>query len=190
VVAHHEIGHALVAAALQTTDRVHKVSIIPRGISALGYTIQRPIEDRYLMMRDELCDRMAVLLGGRAAEELIFERVSTGASDDLSKATDIARGMAMRYGMVPELGRGIWDSEPRPSPDGVWSRNEFSEETSRAIDQAVKQLLDEAHQRAHEVLDSHRDVLIDSARSLLEEETLDEEQLKVFFARLHAAPDA
>ena len=184
VVAHHEMGHALVAAALDTMDRVHKVSIIPRGIAALGYTIQRPIEERYLMMRDELCHRMSVLLGGRAAEELIFDRISTGAADDLSKATDIARGMAMRYGMVPELGRGIWDSEPRPSPDGVWSHQEFSEETSRAIDEAVKQLLDEAYLKAQGVLTRNRAVLEDSATSLLQEETLDEDQLEVFFARL------
>ncbi len=189
VVAHHEMGHALVAAALQTTDRVHKVSIIPRGISALGYTIQRPIEDRYLMMRDELADRMAVLLGGRAAEELIFERISTGASDDLAKATDLARGMAMRYGMVPELGHGIWDSDPRPGPGGVWSKNDFSESTAQAIDVAVKQLLEGAYTRAAAVLRQNRSVLEESSAALLEAETLDEEALGAFFKRLQIPPE-
>ena len=112
VVAHHEMGHALVAAAQPGCDPVHKISIIPRGIGALGYTIQRPIEDRYLMTREELEAKMAVLLGGRSAEEVVFGQLSTGASDDLSKATEIARSMVTRYGMLPELGPLAYETEP------------------------------------------------------------------------------
>ena len=104
MVAHHEMGHALVAAALPGTDPVHKVSIIPRGVGALGYTIQRPTEDRYLMVKDELEKKMAVLLGGRAAEQVIFNHLSTGAADDLNKVTEIARSMITRYAMVPAAG--------------------------------------------------------------------------------------
>ncbi len=187
IVAHHEMGHAFVAASLATTDRVHKVSIIPRGISALGYTIQRPTEDRYLMLRDEILDRMAVLLGGRAAEELVFGRISTGASDDLAKATDLARNMATRFGMVPELGRGVWDSEPRPGVDGIWQKREYSEETARGIDQAVKRLLDGAWRQALEVLRSNRALLEEAAVRLLEVETLGDEELEAYFARLAPA---
>src|SRR5512139_1242919 len=104
IVAYHEMGHALVAAAIPGSDPVHKISIIPRGIGALGYTMQRPTEDRYLMTREELENRMTILLGGRAAEKITFNHLSTGAADDISKATDIARGMAMRYGMEAGLG--------------------------------------------------------------------------------------
>src|SRR3979411_3353595 len=103
VVAHHEMGHAVVAMALPGTDAVHKISIIPRGIGALGYTIQRPTEDRFLMSREELENKMAVLLGGRAAEHVIYGHLSTGAADDLVKVTDIARSMVMRYGMEAKL---------------------------------------------------------------------------------------
>src|SRR5512143_2267891 len=113
-VAHHEMGHALVAAAQPGSDPVHKVSIVARGIGALGYTIQRPTEDRYLMTREELEAKIAVLLGGRAAEELALDQVSTGAADDLSKATDIARSMVTRYGMLPELGPLAYETEPAP----------------------------------------------------------------------------
>ena len=113
-VAYHEMGHALVALALPGSDAVHKVSIIPRGIGALGYTIQRPTEDRYLMTRDELENKIAVLLGGRAAERLVFGHTSTGAADDLAKATDIARAMVMRYGMDEELGHAAYDRERAP----------------------------------------------------------------------------
>src|SRR5262249_17157038 len=112
IVAHHEMGHAFVASALAGTDPVHKISIIPRGIGALGYTIQRPTEDRYLMTRDELENKMAVLLGGRAAEHLVFGHLSTGAADDLSKATEIARSMVTRFGMGADLGPVTYETEP------------------------------------------------------------------------------
>jgi cell division protease FtsH len=128
VVAWHEIGHALVAMALPGTDPVHKVSIIPRGIGSLGYTIQRPIEDRFLMDRRELFDRMTVLLGGRAAESLRFPEVSTGAADDLAKATGIARSMVARYGMSEALGQMSYDSDPAPllgTPADGWQPRQY-----------------------------------------------------------------
>ena len=116
MVAHHELGHALVAMALPGTDPVHKISIIPRGVAALGYTMQRPTEDRFLMTREELENKMAVLLGGRAAEEVVFGHLSTGAADDLAKVTDIARSMVMRYGMVKSLGHVAYEEERAAFP--------------------------------------------------------------------------
>ena len=112
MVAHHELGHALVAMALPGSDPVHKISIIPRGVAALGYTLQRPTEDRFLMTRDELENKMSVLLGGRAAEEVVFDHLSTGAANDLAKVTEIARSMVMRYGMVKALGHVAYENEP------------------------------------------------------------------------------
>jgi len=185
VVAHHEIGHALVAAALPGTDPVHKISIIPRGIGALGYTIQRPTEDRYLMTREELEDKMAVLLGGRAAEHLAFGHLSTGAADDLSKASDIARTMVTRYGMGGQLGPVVYGSEP----DGflgqvAGTRRLYSEATAREIDLAVRELVDSAFQRARSVLEANRAVLVDGARDLLGRETLSGDELTGLLARV------
>src|SRR3954453_18956463 len=130
VVAHHELGHALVAMALPGTDPVQKISIIPRGVAALGYTLQRPTEDRFLMTRDELENKMAVLLGGRAAEEVIFSHLSTGAANDLSKVTEIARSMAMRYGMVKTLGHVAYENEPAGFLNNNISQKQFSEATA------------------------------------------------------------
>ncbi|MFQ5786083.1 MAG: ATP-dependent zinc metalloprotease FtsH, partial [Alphaproteobacteria bacterium] len=181
VVAHHEMGHALVAIALPGTDPVHKVSIIPRGIGALGYTIQRPIEDRFLMTREELENKMAVLLGGRAAEMLVFGKLSTGAADDLSKATDIARNIVTRYGMDEKLGEMTYESEPSPflgAPAGpIGERRRYSEETAREIDCAVRRLVHDAFERASAILTRHRDALEDSAKRLLEKETLTADEL-------------
>ena len=180
VVAHHEMGHALVAMSLSGTDPVHKVSIIPRGIGSLGYTIQRPTEDRYLMTLEELENKMAVLLGGRAAEVLIFGRLSTGAADDLNKATDIARSIVMRYGMSEALGQMTYDAEPArflPGTQAIGREREYSEETAREIDCAVRKLVDDAFSRASEVLRERRDVLERGARLLLERETLSAEEL-------------
>lgn len=182
VVAHHEMGHALVAAALPGTDVVHKVSIIPRGVGALGYTIQRPLEDRFLMSKDELLAKMAVLLGGRAAEELIFGELSTGASDDLARCTDIARAMVTRYGMDEGLGLVSYD-DPRPTflegaAGAGWpSAKDHSEQTSREIDLAVKAMVDRAHGTAREVLRSNEAALRDGAARLLEQETLEAHEL-------------
>jgi cell division protease FtsH len=187
VVAHHELGHAFVAAVL-SADTVHKVSIIPRGIGALGYTIQRPTDDRYLMTRRELETKMAVLLGGRAAEDVVFGELSTGAADDLGKATGIARSMATHYAMVPALGHATYDSEPvgffGQATPGLETRN-YSEETAREIDCAVREMLDKAFSTARAVVTDNRDVLEEGARILLEKETLDEEELKALFAKLH-----
>ena len=162
IVAYHEMGHALVAAKLPGSDPVHKVSIIPRGIGALGYTIQRPTEDRFLMTREELMHKMAVLLGGRAAEQLVFGHWSTGASDDLARTADIARSMVTRYGMVPELGHLAFDRE-RPAFLGpqaaVQADRAYSNETATAIDQAIRELVDQAFASAVDVLARHRDIL-------------------------------
>ena len=188
VVAHHELGHAFVAAALGA-DPVHKVSIIPRGIGALGYTIQRPTDDRYLMTRHELETKMAVLLGGRAAEDIIFDEISTGAADDLSKATDIARSMATRYAMAPALGPATYSSEPvgmlGQATPGLESRS-YSEETAREIDCAVRDMLERAFTNARAVVERNRDLLVETAITLLETETLDEKDLKPIFAKLNS----
>jgi cell division protease FtsH len=191
VVAYHEMGHALVAMALPGTDPVHKVSIIPRGIGALGYTIQRPTEDRFLMSQQELDDKLAVLLAGRAAEHLVLGTLSTGAADDLAKATDIARSMVTRYGMNPELGHATYEAErpaflgaPQSSP-----LSSFSETTLGAIDSAVRELVGAAFERARRLLERHRGVLESGAEQLLKQETLERPDLEALRARLNAAAD-
>ncbi len=175
IVAYHELGHAFVAKALPQTDSVHKVSIIPRGIGSLGYTIQRPTEDRYLMNRTELENKMAVLLGGRAAEVLVFEEISTGASDDLSKATEIALNMVTRYGMDPELGHATYIDEGPLFLGDLGSQGRqgrYSEETAQSIDRSVRALIAAAFDRATGVLSRHRAILDKTAERLLEKETL------------------
>ncbi|HLY44997.1 MAG TPA: ATP-dependent zinc metalloprotease FtsH [Stellaceae bacterium] len=182
VVAHHEMGHALVALSLPGTDKVHKVSIIPRGIGSLGYTIQRPTEDRFLMTRQELDNKMAVLLGGRAAEHIVFGELSTGASDDLAKVSDIARSIVTRYGMTAELGQVVYERSQRSflggeQPQMAYTERSYSEETAREIDDAVKKIIDEAFRRTVNLLRAHRATLEAGARELLEHETLDEADL-------------
>ena len=181
VIAYHEMGHALVAMSLHGADPVHKVSIIPRGVGALGYTIQRPTEDRFLMTREELENKMAVLLGGRAAERLVFEHLSTGAADDLAKVTDIARGMVMRYGMDPRLGNVSYEGERAPfleqGPGAMASERRISEETAREIDRAVREIVDEAFERALVIVKERRRTLEEGAQALLAKETLVEEDL-------------
>lgn len=179
-VAYHEIGHALIALALPGSDRVQKVSIIPRGISALGYTIQRPTEDRFLMSRHELIDKMTVLLGGRAAESLVLADVSTGAADDLLKATDIARSMVLRYGMAVELGPVSYEAEAEPllGPQAaVWHPRSYGEETAAAVDKAVRELVETASLRAGAILAAERATLDRAAAELLDRETLSGEDL-------------
>ncbi len=195
IVAHHEMGHAIVAAALPGTDEVHKISIIPRGIGALGYTIQRPTEDRYLMTRSELENKMAMLLGGRAAEELIYGHHSTGASDDLAKVTDIARNMVTRYGMAPaELGPVTYESEPSSflgQPMGT--RRLYAEATARDIDVAVRTLVEAQFARARKVLADNRPLLERSAQTLLASETLAGAELEAILAEVlpkRAVPEA
>lgn len=174
-VAYHEMGHALVASALPGTDAVHKVSIIPRGVGALGYTIQRPTEDRFLMTRQELADKMAVLMGGRAAEALVFHEISTGAADDLDKVTDIARHMATRYGMEEAIGQVAYDPQRQAFlGEGAlgWSPREYSEDTAREIDLAVRALVEQAFDAATVVLTRRREELEAGAALLLERETI------------------
>ncbi|WP_108485123.1 ATP-dependent zinc metalloprotease FtsH [Oceaniglobus ichthyenteri] len=181
IVAFHEMGHALVSMALPGVNTVHKVSIIPRGIGALGYTIQRPTEDRFLMTETELRDKIAVLMGGRAAETLIFGHLSTGAADDLARATDIARSMVARYGMDEHLGSVSYDSGKSSflgdQPQGYFERT-YSEATAEAMDEAVRDVLREVSARALEILTDNRDILEHSATRLLEVETLDEAALR------------
>ncbi len=181
VVAHHEMGHALAAMALSGADPVHKVSIIPRGVGALGYTIQRPTEDRFLMTQTELENRMAVLLAGRAAETLVFGELSTGAADDLVKVTGIARGMVMRYGMAQQLGNVNFDAE-RPTllsvPGEHTGNPDLSEETRKHIDAAVRTFVEGAFAKALALLERNRAVLDKGAAELLHKETLAEEELR------------
>jgi cell division protease FtsH len=189
IVAHHELGHAMVAMALPGTDPVHKVSIIPRGVGALGYTIQRPIEDRFLMTRGELENKMAVLLGGRAAEDVVFGHLSTGAADDLAKVTDIARSMVMRYGMVKNLGHVAYDEERSPFLAGqiIPKSREYSEETAREIDVAVRDIVKACYEKARGILSREKALLESWALKLLEKETLAEAELAELRASISPA---
>jgi cell division protease FtsH len=183
VIAYHEMGHALVAMSLHGSDPVHKVSIIPRGVGALGYTIQRPTEDRFLMTREELESKMAVLLGGRAAERIVFDHLSTGAADDLAKVTEIARSMVMRYGMDAKLGNVSYEGERSAFlnvPPALQERR-FSEDTARDIDRAVRDIVDSSFQRAITILQDRRKTLEEGAQELLQKETLVEEDLARIF---------
>ncbi|QSW92413.1 ATP-dependent zinc metalloprotease FtsH [Rhizobium lentis] len=192
IVAHHEMGHALVAMALPGVDPVHKVSIIPRGIGALGYTIQRPTEDRFLMTREELENKMAVLLGGRAAEWIIYGRLSTGAADDLVKVTDIARAMVTRYGMTEKLGHVALEKDRRSflatdQPFYGPQEHEYSDETAAAVDEEVRRIVDTTFGRAVELLRKRKSMLERAARLLLEKETLNETDLRSLLVRVEAA---
>jgi cell division protease FtsH len=186
IISVHEMGHVLVAAALTGQDKVHKVSIIPRGIGALGYTLQRPTEDRYLMTRRELQDRMAVLLGGRAAESLLLAEISTGAEDDLVRATDVARSMVMRFGMDARLGPVAYERTPSPllplPAELAAPQRQFSDATGRDIDAAIQQLVDAAFRRATEVLAARKALLERASQQLLARETLDEGEVQQLLA--------
>ena len=184
-VAHHEVGHALVAMSIPGGDAVHKISIIPRGIAALGYTMQLPTEDRFLMTVSELKNRIAILLGGRAAEEVTYGEVSTGAQDDLRKATDIAKSMVKAYGMSEKLGQVSLERDrqsiflqtgPSQTP------GDYSEQTSREIDCEVRLLIDEQFERARNLITSQEAILRKAAQVLLEKETISGEELKALAA--------
>ncbi|MEK6801425.1 MAG: ATP-dependent zinc metalloprotease FtsH [Nitrospirota bacterium] len=184
-VAHHEVGHALVAMSIPGGDAVHKISIIPRGIAALGYTMQLPTEDRFLMTVSELKNRIAILLGGRAAEEVIYGEVSTGAQDDLRKATDIAKSMVKAYGMSEKLGQVSLERDrqsiflqtgPSQTP------GDYSEQTSREIDCEVRLLIDEQYEHARNLITSQEAILRKAAQVLLEKETISGEELKTLAA--------
>jgi cell division protease FtsH len=181
VVAYHELGHAMVALALPGTETVHKVSIIPHGVGALGYTIQRPTEDRYLMTRAELEYKMAGLLGGRASEQLVFGEISTGAADDIAKATDIARAMVLRYGMSEALGNVTYDRDRSPflQPNfPVPQERSYGEATAHAVDRAVRDLVDRAFAQATTILQKNRALLDRTATALLATETLSEPEIE------------
>ncbi|MFN3703032.1 ATP-dependent zinc metalloprotease FtsH [Thermomonas sp.] len=180
-VAYHEMGHALVALSLPGTDPVHKVSIIPRGIGALGYTLQRPTEDRFLMTRADLEHKIAVLLGGRAAEKLVFSELSTGAADDLARATDIARDMITRFGMDEDLGYIAFEAQ-RPRfldvPELAAGGCRVAESTQARIDAAIRAIVMDAFEHAFRILQTNREVVERCARELLARETLDEQDIQ------------
>lgn len=179
-VAHHEMGHAIAAMALPGADPVHKVSIIPRGVGALGYTIQRPTEERYLMTRAELERRMMVLLGGRAAEEIIYGHCSTGAADDLQRVSQIARAIVTRYGMDDGLGHVVYEKEPGNFLGQAAPQFDkgYSEATAREIDLAVRVIVQDAYRRTLALLRAREPLLRESAAELLERETLGEAELE------------
>jgi cell division protease FtsH len=179
-VAYHELGHAMTAESLPHADPVHKVSIIPRGIAALGYTEQLPIEDHYLMTKSELLDRIVVLLGGRTAEEIIFGEISTGAQNDLEKASDIARRMVTEYGMSDRQGPMTFERERRPLflDMGYSPPRDYSQETAREIDEEIKGLLKESHEKARSILMPRQGLLHQTASILLEKEVLEGEELR------------
>jgi cell division protease FtsH len=184
IVSFHESGHAIVAESVEHADPVHKVSIIPRGIAALGYTQQRPTEDRYLMTRSELLDRLAVLLGGRVAEELVFNEISTGAQNDLQRATDIARSMVTEYGMSDRMGLVTYERPRQPmfSPGNFAPGNTTSEEKSAQIDAEISRFIDEAHQRVRTILSERRRSLDELARLLSEKESVQGDELRRMLA--------
>ena len=173
------MGHALVGMALSPEQPIQKVSIIPRGVGALGYTIQRPSEDRYLMSKKDLQNRIAVLLAGRAAEQLIFSEVTTGAADDLVKATDIARAMVTQYGMSDEIGMLSIESQKSQFLDQSIDDSglRFGPDMAQRVSAAVNQLLNEAFQLATDILSLNQSVLEETAQQLLAEETLDDHVL-------------
>jgi cell division protease FtsH len=185
IVAYHESGHAIVASALPGQDPVHKISIVQRGFGALGYTMQLPLEDRYLMTRTNLQNQLAVLLGGRTAEEIVFGEISTGAQNDLQRATDIARAMVTQFGMSETLGP-INYAPSRRSPFLDTSlgleRGAYSEDTAQRIDVEVARIVTEAHDRARQVLTERRRTLEHVAQTLLEKEVIEGDELRMLIA--------
>jgi len=181
IVAYHEAGHAVVAETLPNTDVVHKISIVPRGIAALGYTIQLPTEDRYLMTKSELEDRLAVLLAGRVTEEQVFGDVSTGAQNDLMRATDIARAMVKEYGMSGKMGLSTYERPRNPFLTGDnWTstEREYSEKVAADIDEEVKRILDNTHDKTRKIIEEKREIIDSLAKLLLEKEVVDREEFK------------
>jgi cell division protease FtsH len=180
IVAYHELGHAIVALSIPGADPVQKISIIPRGIAALGYTMQVPTEDRFLMARTELLNKIATLLGGRASEEIMFGDISTGAHNDLSKATDIARSMVKEYGMSRKVGQVYFAREKRMQflPAAYEGAAEYSEATAELIDEEVKAILNEQYERAVNILEDKKAVLEECAKVLLAKEKIEGSELK------------
>jgi cell division protease FtsH len=185
IVAYHESGHAIVATVLPGLDPVHKISIVQRGFGALGYTMQLPLEDRYLMTRNDLQSQLAVLLAGRTAEEIALGEISTGAQNDLLRATDIARAMVTEFGMSDELGAINYDGNKRPRFLDMpipQDRGMYGEETAQKIDVEIKRILSNAHQTARQILSDHRDKLEAVTRRLLEVEVMEGDELRQILA--------
>ncbi|MFW5968638.1 MAG: ATP-dependent metallopeptidase FtsH/Yme1/Tma family protein, partial [Persicimonas sp.] len=183
IVAYHESGHAIVAAALEHADPVHKVSIVSRGVAALGYTLQVPMEDRYLMTRGELRDKICGLLGGRAAEDIVFGDISTGAANDLQRVTDIAKSMVREYGMSESLGNVSYGNDNQQMPQGLGGKD-YSEDTAISIDREVHKIIDELFERTVEILRDNRDLLEEMAEFLIENEVLEGDELKEMLDRV------
>jgi len=185
IVAHHEIGHALVASSLPHADPVHKVTIIPRGVSALGATYQLPLEDRYLLTRSELEDRIAVLLGGRAAEEAVYAEISTGAHNDLERSTEIARLMVMQYGMSDKLGPMTFGGGQQAlflKGSGFGQEREYGEDTARAIDDETRAIIDRIYGRVRDLMTAKKGILMEAAAALKVSETLEGDRLRALLA--------
>ena len=185
IVAYHEMGHAIAALSLPGTEPVQKISIIPRGIAALGYTMQTPTEDRFLMSKSELLNKIATLLGGRAAEEIVFEDVSTGAHNDLARATDIARSMVKEYGMSANVGQVYFAREKRnrfmniPMEGAV----EYSDATAELIDQEVRVIISDQYAKTRKILEERRNILDKGARLLLEKEKIEGEEIRALLEK-------
>ena len=190
IVAYHEMGHALVALSLPGTDPVQKISIIPRGIAALGYTMQVPTEDRFLMKKTELLNKVATLLGGRAAEEIVFGDISTGAHNDLARATDIAKSMIKEYGMSGQLGQVYLAREKRPQflDVGLREGGDYSEATAQEIDREIQSLIAAEYSRAIEILKARKDILVRGAQILLEREKIEGAEIKALLEAPAMAP--
>jgi cell division protease FtsH len=193
IVAYHESGHAIVASVLPGLDPVHKISIVQRGFGALGFTMQLPLEDRYLMTRTDLLSQLAVLLGGRSAEEIAFGEISTGAQNDLQRATDIARAMVTEFGMSDALGAVSYDGHKHAAflemPFGP-ERANYAEETAVKIDNEVTRIMTEAHDAAREILRKWRPTLDQLSARLLEKEVVEADELKAIMGGLDIAPGA
>jgi len=181
IVAYHEMGHALVALSLPGTDPVQKISIIPRGIAALGYTMQTPTEDRFLMSKTELLNKIATLLGGRAAEEIVFKEISTGAHNDLARATDIARSMVKEYGMSEKIGQVYFAREKRGQylSMPVEGAVDYSEATAELIDSEVREIINDQYAKTRQILEEKKEVLDQGAQLLLEKEKIEGEEIKM-----------
>jgi len=192
VVAYHELGHAIIALSLPGTDPVQKISIIPRGVAALGYTMQVPTEDRFLMSRSELLNRIATLLGGRAAEEIIFGDISTGAHNDLAKATDIARSMVKEYGMSSKVGQVYFAREKKARflDMGLEGAVEYSDATAELIDNEVREIIEKQYIKAQEILSEKKEVLDNGVEILLEKEKMEGEELKALVNGMFPSPPA
>jgi cell division protease FtsH len=193
IVAYHESGHAIVATVIPGMDPVHKISIVQRGFGALGYTMQLPLEDRDLLQRQDLLNQLAVLLGGRTAEELALGEISTGAQNDLLRATDIARAMVTEWGMSDALGAVNYDGNKRSKfldiPIGP-ERGNYAEDTARLIDAEVKRIMTDAHTRATTILTDNRDMLEKVTRQLLEQEVMEGDTLRAILGVPGPGPES